>query len=57
MANFKIAIINACNVLNDEEIEAVIPALQTQVHRDFAPVWGIDVLYAWAVVCSESLLV
>ena len=46
MANFKIAIINACNVLNDEEIEAVIPALQTQVHRDFAPVWGIDVLYS-----------
>lgn len=51
MANFKIAIINACNVLNDEEIEAVIPALQTQVHM------GIDVLYSWAVVCSESLLV
>jgi hypothetical protein len=42
MANFKVAVINACNALKDEEIESVIPALQTQVHRDFAPAWGID---------------
>ena len=42
MATTKIAIINASNVLTDDEIAVVIPALQTQVDRDFGPVWGCD---------------
>ena len=42
MANIKIAVINASTVLTDQEIQAALPALQTQVHRDFAPAWGID---------------
>jgi hypothetical protein len=39
---FQVAIINASTVLKDNEVKAALPALQTQVHRDFAPVWGID---------------
>jgi hypothetical protein len=42
MANIQIALINASTVLTDQEVQAALPALQTQVHRDFAPVWGID---------------
>src|SRR5260370_15791019 len=42
MANFKIAVLNASSVLTDDDVAAVVPALQTQVSRDFAPIWGID---------------
>lgn len=42
MAEIKIAVINASTVLSDEQIHAALPALQTQVHRDFAPIWGVD---------------
>lgn len=42
MADIKISVINASTVLSDAQVQAVVPALQTQVHRDFAPVWGVD---------------
>ena|SRR5713226_3199460 len=42
MANIRVAVWNQSTVLKDADVRAAIPALQTQVHRDFAPVWGID---------------
>jgi hypothetical protein len=42
MANIHIAITNSSTVLTDDQVQAAVPALQIQVHRDFAPVWGID---------------
>jgi hypothetical protein len=42
MANIQISFMNRSTVLTDDQVEAAIPALQTQVHRDFAPVWGTD---------------
>jgi hypothetical protein len=42
MANIKIAIWNQSTVLSDAQVSAAIPALQTQVRRDFAPIWGVD---------------
>jgi hypothetical protein len=42
MSDIKIAVINASKALTDKKVEAAVPALQTQVHRDFAPAWGID---------------
>jgi hypothetical protein len=42
MAEIKVALINASTVLTNDDVEAALPALQTQVHRDFAPAWGID---------------
>ena len=42
MASIKIAVLNGSTVLKDAEVQAVVPDLQTQVHRDFYPVWGID---------------
>ncbi|WP_222932722.1 hypothetical protein [Nocardia yunnanensis] len=33
---------NRSTVLTDAEVSAVVPALQTQVHRDWAPAWGSD---------------
>jgi len=40
--NVTIAVINATTVLEDNTIRQAVPALQTQVHRDFAPAWGVD---------------
>jgi hypothetical protein len=37
-----ISVINASTVCKDDEIAAYVPDLQTQVTRDFAPVWGAD---------------
>lgn len=42
MAEIKIAVLNASTVLSDGDVAAAVPALQTQVHRDFYPAWGID---------------
>ena len=42
MAEIKIEIINESTVLKDAELAKAVAAVQTQVHRDFAPVWGID---------------
>ena len=43
MANVQIQFINESTVLTDDQVRATVAALQTQVHRDFAPEWGIDV--------------
>lgn len=42
MANVQIAVINQSTVLSDAQVSAAVPSLQTQIHRDFAPVWGTD---------------
>jgi hypothetical protein len=42
MAEIKISIINESTLLTDEEIGAVVPALQTQVSEHFGPAWGVD---------------
>jgi hypothetical protein len=42
MAQIKIALVNPSTCLTDTEIKKVIPALQIQITRDFAPAWGID---------------
>lgn len=42
MAQIKVAVINDCTVLKDEDIKPVVDALQAQVREDFAPVWRMD---------------
>lgn len=42
MSNIKVAIVNASTVLKDNDISKAVPALQTQVHRDFSQAWGVD---------------
>ena len=42
MGSIKVAVINACTALKNADIEKIVPDLQTQVSRDFAPVWGVD---------------
>lgn len=39
---FSIAVKNISSVVSDDELSAALPAFQTQVSRDFAPVWGLD---------------
>src|SRR5215813_3829243 len=39
---YRVAFLNRSSVLKDLEIKDTVDALQTQVHRDFAPIWGID---------------
>lgn len=38
----QIAIINESTVVPDADVQAAVQALQIQVSRDFAPIWGID---------------
>lgn len=40
--SYRVAVLNRSAMVGDEEVRAAVAALQTQVHRDFAPVWGID---------------
>ena len=42
MADIQIALINSSTMLSDAQASAALTAFQTQIHRDFAPVWGID---------------
>ena len=42
MANIKIAVLNQFNQISDDDVQKAVDALQIQVHRDFAPAWGID---------------
>ena len=42
MPTIKIAVINASTVLKDADAGKAVPALQAQVHNDFAPAWGVD---------------
>ncbi len=42
MANIRISVVNQTTCLTDVQIEPVVAAMQVQVHRDFAPAWGID---------------
>jgi len=42
MALIKVALINSSTVLKDADVQQVLPALQAQIHNDFAPAWGID---------------
>jgi hypothetical protein len=37
-----IALVNQSTVVKDEDASAITDALQTQVTRDFLPVWGVD---------------
>lgn len=40
-APIKISVINSCTVLSDAQINAAVKDIQTQITRDFAPVWGV----------------
>lgn len=42
MPFINVEVTNQSTVLTDAQVQAAIPALQVQVHRDFAPAWGID---------------
>ncbi len=42
MANIKIAFTNESTVLSDAQVKTAIPALQKQITKDFAPVWGVE---------------
>jgi hypothetical protein len=42
VAPIKVSLINETTVLKDDQIKPVVDALQIQVSRDFAPIWGTD---------------
>jgi len=42
VAQIKIAVINESSEVSDAQVAQMVPALQVQVSRDFAPAWGID---------------
>lgn len=40
--SIKIQVVNESTVASDEQIKPIVDALQIQVARDFAPIWGTD---------------
>jgi hypothetical protein len=38
----QIAVVNQSSLVSDDEIAAIVPALQRQVSEHFSPLWGID---------------
>ena len=40
--SYRVAVLNHSATVTDDEVRTAVAALQTQVHRDFAPAWGID---------------
>jgi hypothetical protein len=42
MSSTNISVINGSSALSDDDVKAALNALQAQVSRDFAPVWGTD---------------
>ncbi len=42
MVKVQIAVINESDFVKPEEIKRDLPAIQKQIHEDFAPVWEID---------------
>ncbi len=42
MPDIVVSVINASSVVTDDECRTLVAALQKQVSRDFAPVWGVD---------------
>lgn len=51
----RILVTNQSNVVSDADVKLAVEALQIQVSRDFAPVWGIDATLEF--VDSQSLWV
>jgi hypothetical protein len=39
---YRVAVINECETSSDAEVKGVTEAVQTQIHRDLAPAWGVD---------------
>ena len=42
MTNIQVTVLNKSTVVSDDDVSSAVTALQTQVHRDYAPVWGCD---------------
>ena len=40
--SYRVAVLNHSTIVTDDEVKTAVAALQTQVHRDFAPAWGVD---------------
>jgi hypothetical protein len=51
--SYRVAVMNRSTSLTDEEVRTVVAALQTQVHRDFAPAWGVDAELSFVAKGSE----
>ncbi len=45
---WNVVVINESSVVQDEVVKGWLPALQTQVSRDFAGVWGVDAQLSFA---------
>lgn len=53
MANISISVTNLATVVKDSDAQSVLAALQAQVHRDFAPIWGVDADLAFVPKSSK----
>lgn len=40
--SYRVSVLNRSTSVSDDEVRVAVGALQKQVHRDFAPIWGVD---------------
>src|SRR5277367_1455096 len=50
----RISVVNESTLVADAEVQAWVPALQIQVSRDFAPIWGIDALVQFVTPAAKA---
>ena len=51
--SYRVAVLNHSTLVSDDEVKTAVAALQTQIHRDFAPAWGIDAELVFVAKDSE----
>lgn len=47
-----VAIVNGSTVVQDADVQDAVAALQVQVSRDFAPIWGRDAQLAFSPMAA-----
>jgi hypothetical protein len=51
--SYRVAVLNHSTLVSDDEVKTALAVLQTQIHRDFAPAWGIDAELAFVAKGAE----
>jgi len=54
MPPIPVAVLNKSTGVTDSDVQAIIPALQTQVSRDLAPAWNIDARLSFVAAGQDA---
>ena len=52
--SYRVAVTNESATVSDDEVKAAMAALQTQVQRDFAPIWGVNAQLSFVAKTADA---